>query len=144
MRRILHHPVVRKHVSQGLKFGICGGIGASIDLGWLTILVEIFGVDPHVGYVFSTFLAVSVVFLGNKFFTFRNHEKKYLHQAMKFALVYGCSVIFNISLSSLFFLGGMHYVLAKIFAIGIIALWNYFLSHGFIFKKDEEIDVAIV
>ena len=144
MKRILYHPVVRKHVSQGLKFAICGGLGASVDLGSLTVLVEVLEMNPHAGYVISTLLAVTIVFLGNKFFTFRNHEKRYLNQAMKFALVYGCAVIFNVGLSSLFFLGGMHYILAKILAIGIVALWNYCLSHGFIFKKSEEIDVDVV
>lgn len=144
MRRILHHPTVRKHVSQGLKFAICGGLGASIDLASLTVLVEAFGMSPHAGYIISTLLAVSVVFVGNKFFTFRNHEKKYLSQLLKFALVYGCAVIFNVGLSSLFFASGMHYILAKVVAIGIVAVWNYCLSHGFIFKKSEEVDVAIV
>ena len=144
MKRILYHPVVRKHVSQGLKFAICGGLGASVDLGSLTALVEVLEVNPHAGYVISTLLAVTIVFLGNKFFTFRNHEKKYASEIFKFVLVYGCAVIFNVGLSSLFFLGGMHYILAKILAIGIVALWNYCLSHRFIFKKSEEIDVDVV
>lgn len=135
---------MRKHVSQGLKFAICGGIGASIDLVSLTILVEFFEFSPHWGYVISTLLAVSIVFVGNKFFTFRNHEKRYVSQILKFALVYGCAVIFNVGLSSLFFISGIHYVVSKIFAIGIVAVWNYSLSHGFIFKKSEEVDVAIV
>lgn len=135
---------MRKHVSQGLKFAICGGLGAGIDLGSLTVFVEILDLSPHVGYVFSTLIAVSIVFVGNKFFTFRNHEKKYVSQILKFALVYGCAVAFNIGLSSLFFVSGIHYVVSKIFAIGIVAVWNYSLSHGFIFKKSEEVDVAIV
>lgn len=144
VKRILHHPTVRKHVSQGLKFAICGGIGASIDLLSLTILVEFFGFSPHWGYVISTLLAVSVVFVGNKFFTFRNHEKRYVSQILKFALVYGCAVIFNIGLASFFFWAGLHYLVAKVLAIGIVALWNYSLSHGFIFRQSENVDVGVV
>lgn len=143
VKRILHHPFVRKHVSQGLKFAVCGAIGASIDLGTLTLLVEAAGMNPHGGFAISTFLAVVFVFLANKHFTFQNHEKKYAHQVLKFSLVYGCAVVFNISLSSLFFWAGFHYSLSKVLAIGIVAFWNYSLSHGFVFTKSEEVDTAI-
>jgi len=143
MRALLHHPTVRRHLSQGLKFVVCGAIGASIDLGTLTMLIEVGGMNPHMGFVISTLLAVIFVFLANKHFTFRNHEKKYAHQVLKFALVYGCAVVFNIGISSVFFWAGLHYSLSKALAIGLVAVWNYSLSHGFVFRKKDTVDAAV-
>lgn len=141
--RFFAHPFLRKHLSQGLKFAVCGSIGACIDLGSLTVFVEVFGLNPNRAFVFSTFLAVIFVFLANKHFTFQNHERAYGRQALKFALVYGASFVFNISLSSLFYWWGLYYLLAKVLAIGTVSLWNYSLSHGFVFKKGEEVDTAV-
>jgi putative flippase GtrA len=151
MKRIRHlchrfcsHPHVRKHVSQGLKFAICGGIGASIDLGSLTLFVEYGGIDPGIAFIPSVLLAVIFVFLANKHFTFRNHEKNYGRQAFKFALVYGTAIVFNLSVSWALLWLGLHYLIAKTAAIGIGAVWNYSLSHGFVFKKHERVEAAVV
>ena len=143
MKRFLHHPFVRKHICQACKFAICGSIGASIDLGSLTLLVELFDIAPQVAIVPSTLLAVIFVFLANKHFTFKNKERKYLRQALKFSLVYGAAICFNIGISWFFLWLGVHYFLAKVLAIGIVAAWNYVLSHGFVFRKTEEVDAAV-
>jgi len=58
--------------------------------------------------------------------------------------VYGVSIMANAAVSNVLLWFGLHYLLAKIIAVGIGALWNYALSHGFIFKKKEQVDVAIV
>lgn len=143
MKRFFSHPFLLKHFSQGIKFALCGSIGACIDLGSLTIFVEVFFLNPNIAFIFSTILAVVFVFIANKHFTFQNRERSYGRQAFKFALVYGASFVFNISLSSLFYWWGLYYLLAKVLAIGTVSLWNYSLSHGFVFKKNEEVDTVV-
>jgi len=143
MKRLLDHPFARTHAPQFLKFALCGGLGAFIDLGTLTLQVEYFGVEPHLAFIVSTLCAVSFVFMANKHFTFRNHEVNYAHQAFKFALVYGAAVLFNISISSGLLWLGVHYLLSKMLAIGTVAVWNYALSHGFVFRRKVEVDAAV-
>lgn len=138
------HSFLRKHFSQGLKFAVCGGIGFTLDLSSLTLFVEYAGIDPRIAVVCSSVVGAIFVFIANKFFTFQNKEKKYGSQVLKFALVYGVSLVSNVAISNLMLWLGLHYVLAKIVAVGVGALWNYALSHGFVFKKKEEVDVAIV
>lgn len=106
-----------------------------IDLGTVTVLVERFGVDPRIAYIPSTGLAVVFVFLANKFFTFRNHEKSYGSQLLKFAFVYGIAIISNLTVSYGLYWLGVHYLLSKVIAIGFGAIWNYAMSHAFVFKK---------
>lgn len=144
MLHFLHHPLIRTHVSQMWRFVVCGGVGASIDLGTATALVELFDVPAHIAYIPSTFLAVAFVFTANKFFTFRNRERDVGWQVLKFAFVYGTAIASNLAISWTLLWLGLHYLLAKSIAIGIGALWNYSMSHGFVFRKREEIDVAIV
>lgn len=146
---------VRKHVSQLWKFAIAGGIGSVIDLGSLTLFVEYFGINPWLAFPLSTIPAVLAVFIINKFFTFKNRERSYKSQLLKFSLVYGVAIVLNLLTSyALFWLGmrlfgdGLREVyvalLARAGAIAIGAAWNYTLSNGFVFKKGEDVDAVVV
>ncbi|MEK7591481.1 MAG: GtrA family protein [Patescibacteria group bacterium] len=143
MKRMLSHPFVRKHLSQGMKFIVAGGIGSLIDLLSLTLLVEYVSLDPRIAFVCSSILGASFVFIVNKFITFGNHERKFAHQIFKFTMVYGVAIALNAALSTALHAVGLHYFISKLLAIGVIAIWNYSLSHGFIFKKKEKIEPAV-
>lgn len=133
MPSIFHSSLLRKHLSQGLRFAACGGLGASVDFSILFLLVQILGITPYLGYIGSTSVALVVVFFANKHFTFRNRERRHREQFLRFLLVYGVGFIFNIGIASFLYWAGFHYMLAKVCAIAIIAFWNYALSHVFVF-----------
>lgn len=135
---------VRTHASQLWKFIICGGIGFTLDLASLSVFIYALNVDPRIAVVLSSLVGAAFVFVANKFFTFRNREAKYGSQALKFIVVYGVSIISNAIISNVLIYVGMHPILAKIVAIGVGAMWNYALSHGFVFKKNEPVEAVIV
>jgi putative flippase GtrA len=54
------------------KFITVNLITLSINLGSMALLVEQFGIDPRVAQLASIGLTLSINFLGNKFWTFRN------------------------------------------------------------------------
>ncbi len=154
MPRLLHHPTVRKHASQLWKFILGGGIGTILDLITVSILIREFQVSPYIAYIPSTIVGATFVFFVNKFFTFKNRGKSTRDQAMKFALVYGTAFCLNLVLAwgllwvftNYLFPATMAYLaamLARVMAIGLIAIWNYSLSHGFIFKEGE-MDAAVI
>lgn len=134
---LLKHPRVARHLAQGSKFVIVGSIGASVDLVTAFTFVNAFGFSEYEATAISTFFAVVVVFIGNKFFTFKNREKKTGRQAGKFLLVYGIAICANLGMTWVFIHVGAHYLIAKVMAIGIGVVWNYAMSHAFIFKKSE-------
>jgi putative flippase GtrA len=144
MASFLRHQSVRRHASQLWKFVVCGGIGFTIDLLSLTLFVEWFSMDERIAVVVSSIVGATFVFFANKFFTFRNTEQRYGSQITKFALVYGVAIASNAVISNLLLWFGVYYLLAKIIAVAIGAVWNYALSHGFIFKKSVPEEVAIV
>lgn len=135
---------VRTHASQLWKFVICGGIGFTLDLSSLSLFIYWLNVDPRIAVILSSFVGAAFVFVANKFFTFRNRETRYGSQAFKFILVYGVSILSNAVISNVLIYVGMHPLLAKIVAIGVGAMWNYALSHGFVFKKNEPAEVVVV
>lgn len=121
---------------------VCGGLGASVDFSLLFLLVQLLGVSPYIGYIGSTSVALVVVFFMNKYFTFRNHEHG-REQFVKFLLVYGVGFLFNVGIASFLFWSSLHYMLAKVCAIALVAFWNYALSHGFVFKRRGEVNVGV-
>ncbi len=127
---------MRKHAKQLIKFGFTGGIGSCVDLGSLALIVEYAHIRPLIAGILSSLIAVTIVFTFNKFFTFRNHERQFAKQIAKFALVYGIAFCMNIALYSFLLSTGLQYVVAKLSAILIIAVWNYILSNSFIFKQN--------
>lgn len=144
MLNLLRHHKVRTHFSQVWKFIVCGGIGFTIDLTSLSLLVERFEVNEYLAVILSSLIGASFVFVANKFFTFGNREARYGSQALKFLLVYGVSIVGNALIAAVLIWLGVHYLLAKVIAVGMGAVWNYALSHGFIFKKNEPVDTVVV
>jgi len=115
-----------------------------LDLLSLSFFVEYGGINPAYAVILSSCVGAAFVFVANKFFTFRNREKSYGSQVFKFVLVYGVSILANSVIANVLLWLGAHYMLAKIVAVAVGALWNYALSHGFVFKKNEPVDVVVV
>ena len=129
-------------MGQGMKFIVAGLSGASIDFGVSGFLVEVFGVHPSVAYIPSGLAAVTFVFIFNKFVTFRSHGHA-ADQTLRFIVVYSIAFALNYLVALGLFWLGIHYMLAKAIAIGLIAFLNYVLSHGFIFRKSEAVDMPL-
>ena len=132
---------LRSHFSQGIRFVLVGGIGSTIDLGTLRLMVAYGGFSEHIAQVISTLLAVTFVFLANKFFTFKSRKSEVAGEAVRFAFVYGIAIVVNIATTSLLIWSGIHYLLAKMMAIGIGVIWNYLMSHYFVFRHKAPIEV---
>ncbi len=133
-----------RHSSQIVKFCVTGGLGALVDLGTLRLLVEYGHMTPQTGSILSTLLAVIVVFLGNKYFTFQDKSTGVVKQLGKFAIVYVFAYTLNQGITLTLLAFGVYYLMAKAVAIGIGAVINYLLSHGFIFRKAHTPEVPVV
>jgi putative flippase GtrA len=143
MPAMFNNPRIRTHASQLWRFIICGGMGFTLDLSSAALFVEVGDVDPRIAVIFSSLVGGTFVFFANKFFTFKNREKKTGQQLFKFLIVYGVSFLSNIAIANALIWLDVHYLLAKVVAVGIGAVWNYALSHGFVFKKKEDVDVVV-
>ncbi len=85
---------MRKLAMQFLRFGLVGGLGLVVDLGVFNLLrATVFNPDQiHEGPVFakivSTVLAIIVNWIGNRFWTFREHRgPQLLREGIEFGVV---------------------------------------------------------
>jgi len=120
--------------TQILRFLCAGGAGAITEFVTLYLLVEALLIPAEIAFFLSAILSVIVVFLGNKFFTFKS-KGAVATQVLKFAVVYGVSIALNVVLSNILFAIGLHYLFAKALAIGLIICWNYSFSKWWVFNN---------
>lgn len=129
----IRSPDLAMHVGQALKFGLCGGGGAMIDFGVLHLLVRYALWPEKYALLVSGSFALLFVFLTNRFFTFRGRGSDPRRAAAKFLVVYLTAAFLNYWISLGLIWAGVHYLLAKAIAIGIIMCFNYVLLHSFVF-----------
>lgn len=138
MKMMFSHPLWLKHGNKFLRFVVCGGFGACIDFGMLTLLVHFLHWPEKYALLVSTGLAMVFVFFANRLFTFKASGNAG-NQAAKFLAVYAVAAFLNYAVSLTFIYLGVHYLLSKALAIGIIMFFNYFSLNGFVFKKKEDV-----
>ena len=125
---------------QFIKYVLIGILGTGLDFLLLYSLVEFF----HLHYVLAAIISVAIVvwlsFSLNKYWTFANHEKKYLFQLGKYilshSLAYGLNLLILIILVEIF---GLWYILAKAFATIISAICNFLLTKKWVFGAKKEV-----
>lgn len=138
-----HRERLERHFSQGMKFAMVGGTAAALEMVTITILVSKLQINEAWAGGLSLIPSVTFVFLMNKHFTFKSREVRTGKQLVRFVSVYGFAILMNYVLYSVFLHAlDIDYRLAKMTAIAIIALWNYTMSHMFIFKRGE-VDPAV-
>ncbi|MFA5800347.1 MAG: GtrA family protein [Candidatus Peribacteraceae bacterium] len=152
MFRLFQDPHLRLHLKQGSKFIVCGLLGAAMEFSILAVLVGRLNITPFIAYIFSAGIPAVFVFFFNRYVTFRSTGDRMADQTGRFIAVYATAFVLNYALSATFYTVGSHYLLgatyagytfqhdhiaygAKVVAIGITAIWNYFFSHYFIFRR---------
>lgn len=134
MKHLVQHPTIRKHAPQLVKFAMAGGAGSVLDLSTLTVLTRLLLVPSEAAFLFSALVGATFVFFVNKHFTFKHSAGGWSTQLLKHYTVYGPAIVANFLLSNALFLV-LPDLLAKFLAIGAIAVWNYLMSHHYVFKK---------
>ncbi len=124
----------QENKGQMLRYAVVGGTGAIVDLGALYILTEFF----HFYYLWSTTLSFIVSALLNFYFnrrwTFKSsgNTKK---QLLIFSFVATSGVVLNgFIMYILVDWLKIYYMLAKVFSVGIVTIWNFLWNKYLTFK----------
>ncbi|MCF7815419.1 MAG: GtrA family protein [Candidatus Pacebacteria bacterium] len=120
------------------RFLFSGGTSASIHIGIVFILTDVFDVWYRYATTFGFLGAVTFNFIMQKFFTFRNTDTQTVHkQSLLFFLVASMNFFVNYVLM-IFFVErvGLAPVVAQIVVAMIIAVWSY-LAYSKLFKNKE-------
>lgn len=143
------HSLIIRH-SLILRYGISGAAGIIIQTAALYIWVSILGLHKLylLGVVTGFLLAVTIAFLLQKYWTFRNRDSRRLH--MQFGL-YALVALGNIiatalilegarTLFSIFGIDFFHiwYVVVELAAVSLTAVGSFIANYFITFRQHEE------
>lgn len=120
-----------------VRFVIAGGTAAFVDLVLLYFFTDILGI----WYLISACLAFSIAFFVSfflqKFWAFKDNGKEHIHKQMALYFIIAlANLIFNACLMYIFVdIVKIWYLLAQIFASGLIAIESYLIYKFFIFNQ---------
>lgn len=127
-----------------IKYCIVGGTAAVVDFGVIFILIElVFGVEYYlVSATISFVLSASTNYVLNRVWTFRSKGKKRKQIPIFFVIatigLFVNNFIMFVGMEKMFLKNIKYgYLLAKVFATGLVLIWN-FLGNKYITFNDKK------
>lgn len=117
-----------------IKFGLVGFVGLVVDFGITWICKEKLGLQKYLSNSIGFLVAASSNYYLNRVWTFYSQEPQILMQYGKFLLVSIIGLAFNNWL--LFYFHDkrkINFYLAKLFAIALVVIWNFFANYFYTF-----------
>jgi len=128
---VARHP----DLCQFSKFCLVGAAGAVVDFGVYLLLNRVFGLHYMAATAISVFLAIVNNFIWNKYWTFKKGKSgKGYRESVKFFLVSLVNYFLNLGIFYAIInytaldkiIGSYEDLLAKVIAIGLVMISNYF------------------
>ena len=117
-----------------IKFGIVGFSGVIIDFGFTYLTKEYFKAQKYLANAIGFTIAASSNYFLNRVWTFHSQNPDIGMEYTRFFLVSLLGL--GISTLVIYILNGrfkMNFYLAKLFAIGGVTVWNFFVNVYFTF-----------
>jgi len=118
-----------------LKFCIVGFSGMIVDFGTTWLLKEKVKVNKYIANSTGFILAASSNYLFNRFWTFHSVNPRIVYEYGSFILI----SIVGLAINNLiiFLLNEkmkLNFYLSKLFAIGVVTIWNFFMNYVITFR----------
>ncbi len=134
-----------KEFERFLKFATVGVIGMVVDFAILNLMHLVFHLPLAVSNAISFSTAVVSNFTWNRLWTFpESRQRPLMRQLGQFAIVNIVGLAINTAILlgldkvfQVFIPEPWSYNLAKVFAIGVVLFWNYFVNRMWTYKGIE-------
>ncbi|RLD50275.1 MAG: GtrA family protein [Bacteroidetes bacterium] len=118
-----------------LKFGIVGFSGLFVDFGITYITKEWLKVPKYLANAIGFSVAASTNYILNRIWTFQSHDPEI---ALEFSLFFGISLI-GLAINTLILWTlvskfKFNFYLSKLFAIGVVTIWNFLANYFITFQ----------
>jgi putative flippase GtrA len=118
-----------------LKFCIVGSSGMIIDFGTTWLLKEKVRINKYIANSSGFILAATSNYLINRYWTFHSENPKVATEYLSFILISVAGLgINNVVLYLLTDKMKLNFYLSKLFAIGVVTLWNFSMNYLFTFR----------
>ena len=118
---------MKKLAAQFAKFGVVGVIAFAIDYGLLAFFTEVLGIDYLVSATASYVLSTVFNYLASMRYVFTHREN--MSKTREFLLFFIGSLIGLGINDACMWAGvellGVHYLITKLFATAVVAVWNF-------------------
>jgi putative flippase GtrA len=118
-----------------LKFGVVGFSGVFVDFGFTYICKEWLKIPKYIANAIGFSIAASSNYLLNRLWTFHSHNPQVM---MEYSQFLGISLIgLGINTLILWILVSKynkHFYLSKLFAIGVVTIWNFLANYFITFR----------
>jgi len=118
-----------------IKFCVVGFSGMVIDFGTTWLLKEKIKVNKYIANSTGFILAASSNYLFNRFWTFHSENPRIATEYMSFILISAIGLAINNLI--IFLLNEkikLNFYLSKLFAIGVVTIWNFFMNYMITFR----------
>mgnify|MGYP001174519798 FL=1 len=117
-----------------LKFSIAGIAGVLINFCLCIVMKELLNINKYFSNSFSLVIALTVNFFLNRNWTFSKNFGNIVDQSLKFSLVVIVSIVLNHLIVYIFTEKiKMNFYHSKIFAVGLLFMWNFLMHYNFTF-----------
>ena len=115
-----------------LKFGAVGFSGLFVDFGFTYVCKEWLRIPKYVANAIGFSIAATTNYFLNRIWTFQSHDPKIMLEYSQFFAISIIGLAINtLILWVLVSRYKKHFYLSKLFAIGVVTIWN-FLANYFI------------
>ena len=132
---LFKHSIKIKILRQFIKFCIVGIANTLLDYAVYLFFTRIFGFYFLYANIISTIAGMTSSFIFNKYWTFKNREKDFKKQYLKFVIV---NVIYFFLYNGIFYclveIFGIYDLIAKIIAVFICIFWNFLANRYWTFR----------
>ena len=118
-----------------LKFCIVGFSGMIVDFGTTWLLKEKVKVNKYIANSTGFILAASSNYLFNRFWTFHSVNPRIVSEYGSFILISLVGLAINNLI--IFLLNEkmkLNFYLSKLFAVGVVTIWNFFMNYMITFR----------
>lgn len=121
-----------------IKYFFVGCLATGIYLGFLYVFTDLFKVYYLVSVTLAFTISTLIGYIGHKYITFRNFERKHAEQLTKFFLIAISGLLLNIGIIY-FFVEVLHlwYILGAVIASSIVFVVNFLLNHFLTFNSKK-------
>lgn len=119
-----------------LKFGIVGFSGVFVDFGVTYICKEWLKIQKYIANSCGFIVAATSNYILNRVWTFRSQNPEVAKEYTEFLII----SLVGLALANLivFLIHGklkQNFYLSKLFAIGVVTIWNFFANYYITFAK---------
>lgn len=114
----------RMHLTRFVRYFVVGGIATAIQYAILILLVRGLGMAATPASSIGFVLSAGVNYLLNYSFTFQSN-RPHGPAAAKFGVLAGMGLLINAAIMRLMTGAGMQYLIAQIFATGVVLLFGF-------------------